>query len=411
MTTSSSALVRLVAVSVIGTLVVAVSWALRSGDGGASAAQRQSVGSGWQARSDAAAGGLQVLGGDLRAGEPSVQRFVHDRVPFTVSVGPTAPGRNLVRVDTTGHAHGTRVPPVFVGTTEQDLVRARPRAGVDGLWATVNLPPGEGTVLVTHGPAHRIPFVVVTGQERPVSSSWTGPDGPECLSAATGRLVAGGRPAVDRCPADELTAADREAVTDTVGLLSQRGVRQLALDGDASARSRAARQAAARIAVDRGIDVVGPGTAPATRSAVLNVSGWSGAADQLAAVTRLPLRQQPIRSDGVWLAPWLLSRGVVDSTAGAMLPLSFDIRDEAPQDYAQVLATYLPGQAPTAAGFAAWLDEKGGQPGKTQLFAASRAAYMPASAGHAGHETQVSWFPGGTITPVGPITSSGPTGP
>ncbi len=76
-----------------------------------------------------------------------------------------------------------------------------------------------------------------------------------------------------------------------------------------------------------------------------------------------------------------------------------------------MLAKYLPGQAPTGAGFAAWLDESGGHPGPTRLFAASRAAYMPVSAGHAGHETQVSWFPGGTITPVGPLTSGSPTRP
>ncbi len=189
-------------------------------------------------------------------------------------------------------------------------------------------------------------------------------------------------------------------------------MRQLALDGDASARSRAARQAAARIAVDRGIDVVGPDEAPATRSAVLNLSGWSGAAEQLAAVTRLPLRQQPIRSDGVWLAPWLLSRGVVDSTAGAMLPLSFDIRDAAPQDYAQVLGEVPPGPGADRRRVRRLARREGRRsPGTTRLFAASRAAYMPASAGHAGHETQVSWFPGGTITPVGPITSSSPTGP
>ncbi len=137
MTTSSSALVRLVAVSVIGTLVVAVSWALRSGDGGASAAQRESVGSGWQARSDAAAGGLQVLGGDLRAGEPSVQRFVHDRVPFTVSVGPAAPGRNLVRVDTTGHAHGS---PGAPGVRRYDGAGSRPRP-----------PPGRCRRALGHG--------------------------------------------------------------------------------------------------------------------------------------------------------------------------------------------------------------------------------------------------------------------
>jgi hypothetical protein len=401
--------VRLVVVSVslLGLLVAAMSWALSPVDGDADAIPRASVNDGWQARS----GGQQVLGGDLRAGEPSVQRLVHDNVSFTVSVGPGAPGRNLVRVDT-GHAHGGPVTPVLVGTTEQDLVRARPRPGADGLWANVNLPKGEGVVLVTHGPAHRIPFVVPTGTDRDASSAWGSADGAECLAAATGRLTAGGRPTATGCPADRLTGDDRDAVASTVDLLFERGVRQLALHSDSSARSRAATKVATATAVRHGIDVVAPGARPDTRSALLDLSGWLEAAEHLAAETRKPQREQLIRADGVWLAPWLLSRGVVDSTAGAILPLTFDIRDAEPQRYAQVLAKYLPGQAPTAAGFAAWLAEQGGRPGTARLYAASRAAYMPASAGHSSHETQVSWFPGGTITPVGPpVRSSGNTSP
>jgi hypothetical protein len=111
------------------------------------------------------------------------------------------------------------------------------------------------------------------------------------------------------------------------------------------------------------------------------------------------VRRQPIRSDGTWLAPWLLSPGVVDSTAGAIVPLGFDIRDDASMAYSQTLGKYLPGQAPTSAGFAGW---SAGRPsGAVRLYAASRAAYMPAEQGHASHETTISWFPGGTITPVG----------
>ncbi len=136
------------------------------------------------------------------------------------------------------------------------------------------------------------------------------------------------------------------------------------------------------------------------------LSGWSRAAAALAAVSAEPLRAQPIRSDGTWLAPWLLTPQVVDSTAGAVLPLDFDIRDAAAQEYSQTLARYLPGQAPTASGYAAWRAARGGEPSAETLFAASRAAYMPALPGHQAHGSEVSWFPGGTVTPVGPLPSS-----
>jgi hypothetical protein len=92
---------------------------------------------------------------------------------------------------------------------------------------------------------------------------------------------------------------------------------------------------------------------------------------------------------------------VVDATAGAIIPLRFDIRDRESLAYSQVLGRYLPEQAPTSAGFAGWLAGHGGATGPTRLYAASRTAYMPAQPGHPSHETAVSWFPGGTITPVG----------
>ncbi len=131
----------------------------------------------WSARS----GGQQVLGGVRTPGVPTVQRLRHDDVELTVTIAPARPGPNLVRVDSTpvgtGHEHHHSLP-VLVGTSEHDLVRARPRPGTDGLWAVVDLPAGTGTALVTHGPRHRVPFAVETGPPPRTPDPGRGPTGP-----------------------------------------------------------------------------------------------------------------------------------------------------------------------------------------------------------------------------------------
>ncbi len=403
MTTGSTGLLRLLVLGVVGVLVVGSAWVAGADDRPAEESRRTTLDAGWRAR----AGGPQVLGGELHPGVPGVQRLEHDEVDFTVSVGPQQPGRNVVRVDVAGPHHGARAPRVRVGTDEDHLVAARPRPGVDGLWATVGLPPGEGTVLVTHGPEHRIPFPVVTGTGRSASESWDGPDAPECLAAALGRRLAGSTARAGECPSDSLSDADVGALRATVWTIADRGTTQLAVGDDVSARSRAAREVVTEAATERGLEVVDPAARPGSRNALLDVSGWQHAARNLAAVSRRPLREQPIRSHGTWLAPWLLSPGVVDSTSGAVLPLDFDVRGTAPLQYAGLLGRFLPQQAPTASGYRAWLEETGAAPDELRLYAASRTAYMPATAGHTSHETRVPWFPGGTITPVGlPIGDS-----
>lgn len=376
-----------------GLLVGAASYAVAAGSDdrhSGNALERQ-----WSARAE----GQQVLGGERTPGVPSVQRLRHDDVTFTVTVAPARPGPNLVRVDST-HTHGRTGPPVLVGTDEDDLVRAVPRPGTDGLWAVVDLPPGSGTVLVTHGRQHRLPFAVDTGTDRPDTATWAGPDGPECLTAASATLLAGGAVPTG-CPADALHAADAEALRAVVGSLVDRGIEEIAVEYDDSPRSRAALELVRGAATEAGVAVVTPDDPPGARNALVVVSGWGTAARHLAEVSGRPLREQPIRSDGTWLAPWLLSPGVVDSTAGAVLALDFDIRDTAAQEFSQVLAEYFPGQAPTGSAYLAWRDARGGDPDPLTLYAASRAAYMPASSGH--HETTVAWFPGGTVTPVGAL--------
>lgn len=385
---------RLVAAGTVAALVLG---AAAYADSGGHDRQRsaEALTRDWEGR----AGGQQVLGGVRQPGLPSIQRLVHDDVQFTVTVAPARPGRNLVRVDAlhTG-AHDKAGPPVLVGADADHLVPARPRPGADGLWAVVDLPAGTGTVFVSHGPDHRVPFSVETGEGDPSpATAWTGNDGPECLAAATAAVLAANE--VPGCPAEALTAADADALRGVVHTLAERGVTQLALDADDSRRGTAARALVTTEAEGAGLTVVDPTRAPGERNALLVVSGWADAAERLSAVSSRPLRRQPVRSDGTWLAPWLLTPGVVDSTAGATVPLGFDIRSEQAQRYSQTLARYLPGQRPTASGFTAWA---GPGEGPVLLYAASRAAYMPSSGGgHAAHETTVAWFPGGTITPVG----------
>ncbi|GAB3767600.1 hypothetical protein FB382_002382 [Nocardioides ginsengisegetis] len=355
----------------------------------------------WQARNQ----GQQVLGGSRTPGTPTIQRIRHDDVQFTVTVAPARPGRNLVRVDATpiGDTHRHRGLPVLVGTGPHDMVRAVPRPGTDGLWAVVDLPEGQGTVLVSHGPRHRVPFAVETGiagSGAPDTSAWTSSDGPECLTSATGSLIAGGL-APTTCPAEDLTAADRGALVSVVATLASRGVTELAVEADGSPRSRAAYAAVREAATAHHVRVVDPADPPGTRNALLVVSGWADAARTLTRTTALPLARQPMRSDGTWLAPWLLTPQVVDSTLGAILPLDFDVRDPAAQEFSQTLVRWFPGQSPTAAGYLAWRAQHGDDPDPWSLYAATRAAYMPAQGHHQHHETAVAWFPGGTVTPVG----------
>ncbi|WP_345461201.1 hypothetical protein [Nocardioides marinquilinus] len=400
---------RLVAAAAVGAgLVAGAGWAATAGDDdGATARPADAL----ELDAEGRSGSQQVLGETREPGVPSVQRMRHDDVDFTVTVAPSRPGPNLVRIDATGAGHrrhltGADARPVLVGTTEStELVRAVPRPGASGLWAVVDLPEKYGTVLVTHGPRHRVPFGVDTGFEAQSDdevAAWTGDDGAECVTAATAAMLAGGD-VPDACPAQALAPGDAVALRRTVAVLGERGVAEVALRSDASPRGRAASAVVRRAADRAGLEVVDPDAVPGRRNALLVVSGWTDAARSLAAVIARPLPEQPIRDDGTWLAPWLLSPAVVDSTAGAVVPLDFDIRDPAAQEYSQTLARYLPGQTPTGSGYAAWRAARGGTPSPPRLFAASRAAFMPTMPGHGAHGSEVAWFPGGTVTPVGSL--------
>jgi hypothetical protein len=135
-------------------------------------------------------------------------------------------------------------------------------------------------------------------------------------------------------------------------------------------------------------------------TALVAVSGWQTAARFLGRTS--PARQRhPAYTGGVWLAPWLLTPGVVDRAPGVVLPLDFDIRGARPRTYAARLAGTLPEMPPDEAGYRGWLAGRGMSRGAdVLLYAASRVAFMPMMPGHGAHETTIGWFPGGTVTPV-----------
>lgn len=190
--------------------------------------------------------------------------------------------------------------------------------------------------------------------------------------------------------------------------LGKRGAGEVTVLGDASARSRGAERVVRDAAAEQGLRVLGDGRPPRhAAGALVAVSGWQTTAPYLAAASRRQQHQAKF-TGGIWLAPWLLSPDVVDSTSGAVLPLDFDVRDPGALAYAAALEKALPDSAPTQAGYRGWLSGRGIRSDDTvRLYAASRVAYMPVQPGHGPHETTVGWFPGGTVTPAsGPLPFS-----
>jgi hypothetical protein len=309
-----------------------------------------------------------------------------------VLVTPQRPGVNLVLVG--GESGGVRV-----GADQDRLVTVAARPGAAGQWATVTLPPGAGAVWLESG-GELVSVAVDTGHGAPSAPGVTGPDGPECATAALGAALAGHAGTVAACPADSLTAADRTSLRSLVAFLAGRGIRALTLAEDSSPRSTAAagvvRDAAAR-------SRVAVTTEAGRDNALVVVSGWATASTTLTAVAERQ-RGTVTFSAGTYLAPWLLSTPVLATTAGAVLPLRFDPRDDEPVRYQLAVARFH-GQYPTASGYQAW--RSGPEPVGTRLYAAARVTFMPDefAAGH--HHGQAnSWLSSGTIVPVtGPLTT------
>ena len=409
MTTSSSALVRLVAGLRHRALVVAVSGALRSGRRRQRRAARvgrsRLAGAGPDGR--AAPAGTRcsaATSGPGRAVGPAVRarpRAVH-------GLGRARPARAATSSasTTTGHAHGARSPP---GVRRHDGAGPRPRPAP----ARRRRPLGRGRP--ARGQGHRArharsrPPDPVRGRHRPRSAPsrrrWAG-RGRARVPRRGHRAALGRRstaPAAAPPTSSPPPTARRSARR--VAPLAERGRR-------ASSPSTATTRLGSRAAASRGAGhrrgrgsrrrrPVDAPAAPGERNALLVLSGWADAAEQLAAVSA---RSRCAASRSAPTAPgWrrgcysrggrLHRRG--DRAAGLRHP-----RRSRPSGTARPWRGTSPDRAHRvrvhrlAAGPAA--------ADRVLLYAASRAAYMPSSgAGHAGARDEVAWFPGGTITPVG----------
>nr|QEO73936.1 hypothetical protein [uncultured bacterium] len=238
-------------------------------------------------------------------GEPLLTRVRVAGQPVDVLVVPHRPGWNLVHVPDE---------PVRIGNGPESLVDAEPRAGASGRWALVRMGEGRGTLwLEREGVRATIPV-------DPGSDAWTGPDvrgaeGPEYAGAVLASVLTG-RHTEQPWPA--LTDADAAELRTLVA--SSPG--PLAVVTDASARS--ARSAEAERVVRAEAERVGVRIDPSARD-------------------RLVLGGQVVDDDRTRLAPWLRAP---------------DLSSPEARRYQQVLADAFRGEAPSAAGLAAWLSRR-----------------------------------------------------
>lgn len=313
------------------------------------------------------------------AGQLLVRTVALGERSTAVVVAPHRPGPNLVHISAAG---------VRVGTDPAHLVPATARPGTAGSWAVVDLPEGRSRLWVDDGTT-RVPLRIEPVGD-PAPASLTGPDGPECLTAALGGFLgAGGAPG---CPADGLSAADAQTLRATVDFLGGRGM-SLHPVGDGSPRAAAAMAEVRAVADARGVRVDEIGD-PA--SAVLVLGGWEQA-DRLVTAHAQGLAAP----GGVYLAPWLATAPLLGHGTGAISALSFDPRGTSSQRYLAALRSESVPALASPAGLAAWQGGDAATP--TRLYASAQVAFLPPELGHA-HGDEQGWIPGGTMTAVtGPL--------
>ncbi|HTF52311.1 MAG TPA: hypothetical protein VK735_33115 [Pseudonocardia sp.] len=350
-------------------------------------------------------------------------------LPFqhlAVLLAPMRPGPNLVHVAATpagagsqlaGQHHGAPPPSTPPGTITVSAggvaVPVTTRPGAPGGWAVLDIPVGVDQITVTaDGSPATVPVDVGdTPGDPALQRALTGPDGPECASGLLGGLVAvstvGRTPAEANlaadCPSQALTAADSDALRDTVTFLAGRGITGLNLVSDGSARGVAAadlvRAQAARAKLP-----VRPVGAPT--DTLLVVSGWSAA---VPALTDAVARSEDSPAGGIVLAPWLLASGVVAAAPSEVLPLTFNPGESPARQYGATVAAVFPGEGPSAAGYLAWLRAGGAgaplEPRATFYGAAPVDVPMGMDDMHMGGNPGA-WYPSGTIVPISP-----PVGP
>jgi hypothetical protein len=189
-----------------------------------------------------------------------------------------------------------------------------------------------------------------TGGEGTAPPALAGADGPECVSALLGRMVAGAGSDGARCPSEELDPADATALRELLASLADRGHRRVATVGDRSPRGLAATRTVAEAAAAHGVELVAPGVAGAP---LLVTSGWGDAGTVLRQVAAGDLP-----ANGTYLAPWLFSEPLLAIGAGQPVGVGFDRAAESFQQYRSELRADYPTQPASAAGYKAWLGQR-----------------------------------------------------
>ncbi|MCW0211982.1 MAG: hypothetical protein OJJ54_01345 [Pseudonocardia sp.] len=372
----------------------------------------------------AALAALPVPAPDVLAGRPLLRAVEVDGERLPLFVTPMRPGRNLVHLGGTGYPEAGQEPAAASpeqrgghGGGHHDAPTARPtsvlvggvatpvtsRPGAGGGWAVVDIDEGTDTLTIAAGLGEAtVPIDVGAGQAAEPGTI-AGPDGPECVAAALGALLVDGT--VPACPSEALAPTEAEALRATVHQLGAHGVTSARLVADDSARSRAAERIVRETAGAEGIALPAE---PDGLSALIVVSGWETARTTLTEAS-LRARDTATFLGGTYLAPWLLTGGVVTATSSSILPLAFSPQEPGPQRYAGLLARTFPGEAPSTAGYLAWAGAAGvAVDDRVTLFGAAPvdvpmtvdAPGDPAGSSHHGGGNPAAWFPGGTVVPV-----------
>lgn len=317
---------------------------------------------------------------------------------FPVLVSPHRPGANVV------HFPASAGDDVSAGVRGGPVTKAVLRAGAEGTWADVELPPGRSDLVITRGGVSTQVEVDAGTAPGPKIS---GADAPECASAALGGLVAGRRDVLASCPADSLSTQDSGALVKLVDFLATRKPAALTLAGDDSPRGTAAAALVRETAARDGLAVRSD---PGPDTALVVVAGWDGG---YTATTRAAESQRlkPAYSYGVYLAPWLLNGPIVNAVASSSLPLRFDPREPVALEYGVALGDAFGGESPSLGGFGRWLGDSGPSiAGDVQIYAAAQVDAMPMYPGEP-HPTGMvmnrdypgQWIPDGTIVPVSAV--------
>ncbi|GAA5127404.1 hypothetical protein [Haloechinothrix salitolerans] len=329
-----------------------------------------------------------LVGSDTHAPEPGVPYGTQislggERVG--VVIAPHRPGVNLVHISRKG---------VLIGLDRERLRATTSRPGAGYGWATVRLRKDTETLWLSRGD-DIVEVPISPGDTAPADVGFAGPDGPECLSLAHGALLADKTPP-NQCPSGRLGDADAAALREAMRFISDRGHEMVRLVGDDSPRSAAAEDIVRSASERHGIRVCAGllskrSGCPARPIPAVVVAGWE-AAD--AAVN--DLATGTLRSHGTYLAPWLLTPGLLTPPAGQVIPLRYPAMDKPALRYLTAAGTDGFAVPPSTGGYLAWREDRDDPAEETVRMYASASLTQPFE--H--HTHHASWLPGGSVVPI-----------